>query len=52
MNWQQFLLLVIVLLAAALLVWRSSGKKSGGGCKCGCAHDSDAQAKKEEHAAR
>jgi hypothetical protein len=46
MNWQ-FLLVVTILFAAALLVWRSSGKKAGGGCKCGCAHDPGAHARKD-----
>ena len=49
MNWQQFLFLIIVIGAAVALVWRSSGKKSGGcGCKCGCAHEADHGAKKED----
>lgn len=47
MNWQQFLLLAVILVAAVLFVWRSSGKKTGDcGCKCGCAHEPDAHAKK------
>jgi hypothetical protein len=47
MNWQQFLPLIIVLVAVVLFVWRSSGKKSGGGCKCGCSHEPESAAKKE-----
>jgi hypothetical protein len=47
MNWQQFLPLVIVLIAVVLFVWRSSGKKSGDcGCKNGCSHEHESEAKK------
>jgi len=48
MKWQQFLALALVVGAAVVMVWRSSGKKAGGcGCKCGCAHEPDVEAKKE-----
>ena len=51
MNWQQFVPLVIVLGVAMILVWRSSGKKTNCGCGDNCAHDHQAE-KKKEHAAR
>ena len=49
MKWQQFLALALVVGAAVLMVWRSSGKKAGScGCKCGCAHEPEMEAKKED----
>jgi len=48
MKWQQFVPLILVLGAAVALVWRSSGKKTGGGCQCGCAHEPDAKSKKPD----
>lgn len=49
MKWQQFLPLVLVVGAAVVMIWRSSGKKADDcGCKCGCTHDHDGVAKKED----
>jgi len=47
MNWRQFIPVAVVLAVAVIFVWRSSGKKTSCGCGRDCAHDHEAEAKKE-----
>ena len=53
MKWQQFLTLALIVVAVVVLLWRSSGKKTGNcGCKCGCAHEPDADKAGKKDAVR
>jgi len=53
MKWQQFLTLALIVVAVMVLLWRSSGKKTGNcGCKCGCAHEPDADKTGKKDAVR
>ena len=51
MNWQEFLPMIVVLGVAVFFVWRSSGQnKHTHGPDCGCGHDHNADAKKQNSA--